>query len=111
MNLLSRFKFKKRPPETSAEPTTFIMVDQVKERAKTALESVPANEQLGVLQHLLIISHSDDDIRDHLMRNKEAADLILYCHYRFHGKPIPAELHYLHRKILEVVQNYGGRIL
>lgn len=115
MGLLDRFtdKFKSRPRGASDDPTTSASVtqDHINNRTSKALESLPANGNLGILQHLLTIVYSDEELRDYLMKNKVAADLLLYCHHRFNGKGIPAELQYLYKEIAEVVQNYGNRIL
>lgn len=111
MSLLDRFKFSSRTSPVSEDPPTFPMMDQVRDKATSTLAKNTANESLGILQHLLKITLSDENLRAYLMENKEAADLMLYCHHRFNGKRIPAELHYLHGRIVEVVQTYGSQIL
>jgi len=111
MGLLDRFLQRNRSSQVSEAPTTFVLLDKVRERASTALDTFSGDKELGILQHLIFLDHSDQELKAYLLQNKEAADLIFYCHHRFNGKRIPAELHYIHGKIVEVVQSYGSRIL
>ncbi len=113
MNLLDRFRKRRRVSEVSEDPTTFFMMESIQDSVETALNPVnpfSPHYQLGPLQHLLVLSYPEDQLKAYLLKYKEAADVIMYCQYRFNGQTIPAELHYLHKKIADVVHTHEQQI-
>lgn len=100
-------RFLNRTPSAATGAETSAAPDETKKRTVAALEQATMHDRLGPAKHLLALAMTDAGLREYLTANKDAADTLTYCYYRFSSREIPAELQYVAHEMSKVLKGYA----